>query len=128
MRPGGPWAPAPWARSSPPTPIDPTRPEHDGPAPRPSGRGAGRDPSCPRHSLGSDAMRGFRGPVVGLLTSATVWVVLGCGGKPSVDSSNTEATVKGVVTINGAPATGGEISFDPTNYQRKFAPLAVAPL
>jgi len=73
-------------------------------------------------------MRDCRGPVVGLVTAATFWVVSGCGGKPSVDSSNTAATVKGVVTINGAPATEGEIAFDASNYKRKSVPLAVSPI
>ena len=73
-------------------------------------------------------MRDFRAPVVGVVTAAMLWAVSGCDGKPSVDSSNTEATVKGVVTINGTPATEGEIAFDASNYQRKLVPLAVGPI
>jgi hypothetical protein len=43
----------------------------------------------------------------------------GCGDKPSVSSSTTEATVKGKVLLNGKPATKGEVVFDPSNYQRR---------
>ena len=50
----------------------------------------------------------------------------GCG-TPSGDTSTTEATVKGVVKLNGKPATEGEISFDASNYQRQVAPK-VAPI
>jgi len=46
----------------------------------------------------------------------------GCSdGKPSVDTSTTEATVKGTVTLNGKPATKGTVVFDPANYKRKDA-------
>jgi hypothetical protein len=46
----------------------------------------------------------------------------GCGdGKPSVDTSLTEATVKGLVTIKGSPVTGGEIRFNPSNSGRVVA-------
>lgn len=44
---------------------------------------------------------------------------LGCEGKPSVESSTTEATVKGKVVINGKEATKGKVVFDPSNYKRK---------
>lgn len=45
---------------------------------------------------------------------------LGCGDdKPSVDTSTTEATVKGTVKFKGKLVTKGEIAFDPSNYQRK---------
>jgi len=73
-------------------------------------------------------MRDYRAPVTGLVTAAMLWAVSGCSGKPSVDSSNAEATVKGVVTVNGAPATEGQIVFDASNYQRKLVPLAVGPI
>ena len=44
----------------------------------------------------------------------------GCGsGAPPVDSSTTEATVKGTVTIRGKAAKGGKINFDPSNIERK---------
>jgi hypothetical protein len=43
----------------------------------------------------------------------------GCGdGKPSVDTSLNEATVTGVVTVRGVPATGGTIHFNPSNAGR----------
>jgi hypothetical protein len=41
--------------------------------------------------------------LLGALVAAT-----GCGeGKPRVDTSTTEATVKGIVKIRGKPARGG---------------------
>jgi hypothetical protein len=44
---------------------------------------------------------------------------VGCGdGKPSVDTSLTEATVSGVVSVKGTPATGGQIRFNPSNSGR----------
>ncbi len=56
----------------------------------------------------------------GLLTMSTN---PGCGdGKPSTDTSLTEATVTGVVKANGEPVTeGGTIAFNPSNYGRKVA-------
>jgi hypothetical protein len=59
-----------------------------------------------------------------LVASATFFVpVLGCGeSHPPVDSSLTEATVKGVVKIQGKAAQGGgQISFNPSNVERKVA-------
>jgi hypothetical protein len=48
--------------------------------------------------------------------------VPGCGdGKPSVDTSLNEATVTGVVSVNGVPATGGTIHFNPSNSGRIVA-------
>ena len=48
--------------------------------------------------------------------------ISGCegGSPPSVTSATTEATVKGKVTLGGKPASGGEVVFDPSNYQRKM--------
>jgi hypothetical protein len=48
---------------------------------------------------------------------------IGCGDShPPVDSSLTEATVKGVVKVKGKPAEGGgQISFNPSNVERKVA-------
>lgn len=72
-------------------------------------------------------MRTVRGSMAGLVMGASLWVAGGCGGSPpAVDSSDTEATVKGVVKINGAPAAGGELVFDPANYLRKDAAERVA--
>jgi hypothetical protein len=45
----------------------------------------------------------------------------GCD-SPGVSSSTTEATVSGIVTVMGKPATGGQISFNPANAARKDAP------
>ncbi|MFO0908918.1 MAG: hypothetical protein U0794_11260 [Isosphaeraceae bacterium] len=61
-------------------------------------------------------------------TGACALVMGGCGGPPAVDSSTTEATVKGVVKVDGEPVTEGEIIFDPANYLRKDAPQRTAPI
>jgi hypothetical protein len=46
----------------------------------------------------------------------------GCGdGKPSIDTSLNEATVTGVVSVKGVPATGGTILFNPSNSGRIVA-------
>jgi len=46
----------------------------------------------------------------------------GCGdGKPWVDTSLTEATVSGIVTVKGKPASGGTILFNPSNSGRIVA-------
>jgi hypothetical protein len=42
----------------------------------------------------------------------------GCSEKPSVTGSSAEGEVSGVVNIRGKPMAGGELSFDPANYQR----------
>ncbi len=43
----------------------------------------------------------------------------GCGnGVPAVDTTTEEATVKGVITVHGKPATKGTITFNPSNYRR----------
>ncbi|QEH34263.1 hypothetical protein OJF2_27980 [Aquisphaera giovannonii] len=55
-------------------------------------------------------------------------LITGCGdGKPSTDTSLTEATVSGVVTVKGTPAAGGEIHFNPSNYGR-IVPPRTAPI
>jgi hypothetical protein len=43
----------------------------------------------------------------------------GCDGRPSIDSSTTEATVTGIVMLKGKPATSGEIFFNPANVDRQ---------
>jgi hypothetical protein len=54
--------------------------------------------------------------VVGLLACATA----GCGdGKPWVDTSMTEATVSGVVSVKGKPADGGTILFNGNSSGRR---------
>ena len=67
-----------------------------------------------------------------LLTTLAVVVLLGSAGcdgggsAPSVSSSREEGKVKGTVTINGKPAVDGEVTFDPSNIQRRDAPTAKA--
>jgi len=47
----------------------------------------------------------------------TMW---GCGDpRASVDTTTAEAKVSGTVRVRGKPMNGGEIAFDPSNYQRK---------
>ena len=56
-------------------------------------------------------------------------ILAGCGdAPPSVQSSTTEATVKGVVKVDGVPAKDGEVVFDPTNYKRPSATPKKAPI
>ncbi len=43
----------------------------------------------------------------------------GCDGPPAVDSSLTEATVTGIISVKGVPATGGTITFNPSNHLRQ---------
>lgn len=59
------------------------------------------------------------GAFVLILTFFSLAALSGCGdGKPNVDTSLAEATVSGVVTANGIPATGGTIYFNPSNSGR----------
>jgi hypothetical protein len=70
-----------------------------------------------------------RGGIAGLLAAAALGLFVGCAGSPpAVDTSNTEATVKGVVKVGGVPATEGEIIFNPANYKRKDATQRTAPI
>jgi hypothetical protein len=65
--------------------------------------------------------------LVGLVSAAVLAGCLGCGGgAPPASSSTQEAEVSGTVTIRGKPATGGEITFDPSNIYRRDAGLATA--
>jgi len=67
--------------------------------------------------------------LAGLVTGASLFVVGGCdSGPPSVDTSTTKATVKGVVKIGGVPATEGDITFNPANNKRQDAPTVTAPI
>ena len=43
----------------------------------------------------------------------------GCSGTPSVESSTTEATVKGTVTVRGKPVDRGRASIQPHELQRE---------
>ncbi len=71
----------------------------------------------------------IRRAIAGLSTAALL-TLSGCdgGSPPSVDTSKSEATVKGVVKVNDAPATEGEIIFDAANYQRKDVAPRSAPI
>jgi hypothetical protein len=65
--------------------------------------------------------------VFGLILPGVV-LIAGCGdGKPSMDTSLTEATVSGVVSVKGVPATGGAILFNPSNAGR-IVPTRSAPI
>ncbi len=68
-------------------------------------------------------MRSMRQWVGTSLTFGLLLVASGCGdGKPAVDSSTTaEGKVSGTVKIRGKAMKGGEITFNPANYQRKDA-------
>jgi hypothetical protein len=67
--------------------------------------------------------------IASVAASALMVAGWGCGGgRPAVDTSTTEATVSGVVTIKGKPAAGGTISFDPSNVERKFEAVRSAPI
>ena len=59
---------------------------------------------------------------------AVVAAVAGCGGGPSVESSKTEATVKGTIKVRGEPAKEGEVIFDPSNVARRDAAPRRAPI
>lgn len=73
-------------------------------------------------------MVGFKRAVLSALGASALMLGSGCGGAPSVDTSQSEATVKGVVKVNGAAVTEGEIIFDPANYLRKDAQKRTAPI
>jgi hypothetical protein len=59
---------------------------------------------------------------------ASLWFIGGCDGQPAVDSSTTEATVKGVVKVGNALAKEGEIIFNPANSERKDVEPRRAPI
>ena len=64
-----------------------------------------------------------------LIAASTILPALGCEtGTPSVSDSTEEVTVRGTVTIEGKPATSGEVVFDPSNVHRKFAGASSAPI
>ena len=69
----------------------------------------------------------IRRAAVILWTAGSMAALGGCGdGPPSVDTSKTEATVKGVVRVDGALVNGGEIVFNPANHLRKDSPTRKA--
>src|SRR5262245_42120567 len=60
-----------------------------------------------------------RDALISAITSLILAAAPGCGdGKPTVDTSLNEATVTGVVSVRGVPATGGTILFNPSNSGR----------
>jgi len=62
-----------------------------------------------------------------LLAAACLAIGGSCsGGKPPVDSTTEEATVKGKVTVLGKLATKGQVTFDPTNIKRPNAAIRSA--
>jgi hypothetical protein len=62
------------------------------------------------------------------MVAASLVVVSGCGdGKPWVDTSMTEATVTGIVSVKGTPADGGVILFNANNTGRTV-PIKSAPI
>ncbi len=72
----------------------------------------------------------IRRAIAGLSTAALL-TLSGCDGSssaPSVDGSMTEATVKGVVRVDGTPATEGEIIFNAANPKRASVALRSAPI
>jgi hypothetical protein len=64
-------------------------------------------------------MRSLRNWTTAFVTTTLLAASSGCSDTPSVESSTTEATVKGTVTARGKPVTEGELRFNPTNYQRE---------
>src|ERR1700733_12489466 len=71
---------------------------------------------------------GWRVLVVSALTLPGVALIAGCGdGKPGMDTSLNEATVSGVVSVKGVPASGGTILFNPSNAGR-IVPTRSAPI
>jgi hypothetical protein len=63
--------------------------------------------------------RSFARIRVSLPLLAAALSIAGCGdGKPWVDTSLTEATVSGIVSVRGKPASGGTILFNPSNSGR----------
>jgi len=74
-------------------------------------------------------MRRIPRRIIAQAMSGLLMIGLGCGeGKPAVDTSTEEATVKGVVTFKGKPVAKGEIAFDPSNFQRKTEAARRAPI
>ena len=70
----------------------------------------------------------WRVPVLFVFTLLCTRAASGCGdGRPPMDTSLTEATVSGVVSVKGVPATGGTILFNPSNAGR-IVPTRSAPI
>ena len=65
-------------------------------------------------------MRSARSGVALAMALPLLVAAWGCDSEvPPVDTTTAEATVSGTVTVRGKPMAGGEITFDPSNIQRK---------
>ena len=73
-----------------------------------------------RHT--SSQALGLLAQVLGLLATTLLVISWGCSEKPPVDTGTEEATVHGVITINGKPVTSGRVVFDPANIKRNVEP------
>ncbi|MFO0907849.1 MAG: hypothetical protein U0794_05720 [Isosphaeraceae bacterium] len=68
----------------------------------------------------------IRALAAGLTLALAAW---GCAeSKPSVETSLEEATVKGLVSIQGKPVTHGEVTFDAANYLRRDVQARTVPI
>jgi hypothetical protein len=63
-------------------------------------------------------MRYARSWVTPALASTLLVAACGCSDTPSVDTTSAEGRVSGTVRVRDKPMAGGEIAFDPSNYQR----------
>jgi hypothetical protein len=72
-------------------------------------------------------MRGSSRAIVWCTAATLVTLVVGCDDTPSIDTSRNEVPVSGIVNVKGQPATGGQISFNPSNRDRKV-PAFTAPI
>ncbi len=62
-----------------------------------------------------------------LLAVAAILAAGAChSGTPSASGTTEESTIRGTVTVQGKPATGGGITFDPSNIHRKDAEVRTA--
>ncbi len=64
-------------------------------------------------------MRRARSWVTLAWASTLLVAASGCSDTPSVETTTAEGTVSGTVRVRGQPMAGGEISFDPSNVERK---------
>lgn len=72
-------------------------------------------------------VRSARAMILSTASVALLAAGWGCdSGRPAVESSTEEAKVTGKVTIKGKTATKGKVIFDPSNVERKMAPVAKA--
>jgi hypothetical protein len=59
--------------------------------------------------------------IASLMAAILMALAQGCSDTPAVDTSLNEVTVTGVVKVKGKPAAGGQISFNPSNRDRKVS-------